>query len=138
MGLEGKGALVTGSTSGIGLGIARALAAVGADIMLNGFGDADQIEVLRTELASSHGVKAGYSCADISKPEQIAQMVAARAPLRDVELAEVLAAVRTRLSDLGIEADGFTREIVSTRRPVVMQDALRDPRAVRSTIRTWR
>jgi 3-hydroxybutyrate dehydrogenase len=75
MGLKGKVALVTGSTSGIGLGIARALAAEGADIMLNGLGDAAQIEALRLEMAASHGIKAGYSGADISKPEQIAAMV---------------------------------------------------------------
>ncbi|HEX3575231.1 MAG TPA: 3-hydroxybutyrate dehydrogenase [Rhodopila sp.] len=76
MSLKGKVALVTGSTSGIGLGIARALATAGADIMLNGFGDAAQIETLRSEMAASHGVKVGYSGADISKPDQIAGMVA--------------------------------------------------------------
>jgi 3-hydroxybutyrate dehydrogenase len=76
MSLKGKVALVTGSTSGIGLGIARALASEGADIMLNGFGDAAQIEALRSEMAGSHGVKVGYSGADISKPDQIAAMVA--------------------------------------------------------------
>jgi 3-hydroxybutyrate dehydrogenase len=75
MSLKGKVALVTGSTSGIGLGIARALATEGADIMLNGFGDAGQIEALRKEIAASLGVKVGYSGADISKPEQIAAMV---------------------------------------------------------------
>ena len=75
MSLKGKVALVTGSTSGIGLGIAHALAAAGADIMLNGFGDAAQIEAVRSEMASSHGVKVGYCGADISKPEQIAGMV---------------------------------------------------------------
>jgi 3-hydroxybutyrate dehydrogenase len=76
MSLKGKVALVTGSTSGIGLGIARALAAAGADVMLNGFGDAGQIEALRAEMAATHGVRAGYSGADISKPDQIAAMVA--------------------------------------------------------------
>jgi 3-hydroxybutyrate dehydrogenase len=75
MSLKGKVALVTGSTSGIGLGIARALAGEGADIMLNGFGDAAQIEALRADIATSHGVKVGYSGADISKAEQIAEMV---------------------------------------------------------------
>jgi 3-hydroxybutyrate dehydrogenase len=76
MSLKGKVALVTGSTSGIGLGIARALAAAGADIMLNGFGDAAQIEAVRAEMAASHGVTVRYSGADISKPDQIAGMVA--------------------------------------------------------------
>lgn len=76
MSLKGKVALVTGSTSGIGLGVARALATAGADIMLNGFGDAARIEALRAEMAASHGVKVGYSGADISKPDQVAGMVA--------------------------------------------------------------
>nr|WP_294529424.1 3-hydroxybutyrate dehydrogenase [uncultured Rhodopila sp.] len=76
MSLNGKVALVTGSTSGIGLGIARALAAAGADIVLNGFGDAAEIERLRSELAAQHGVKVTYNGADISKPAEIAAMVA--------------------------------------------------------------
>ena len=75
MSLKGKVALVTGSTSGIGLGIAHALAAEGADIMMNGFGDAAQIEALRAETASKFGVRVGYCGADISKPEAIAGMV---------------------------------------------------------------
>ena len=76
MSLNGKTALGTGSTSGIGLGIARALAAAGADIVLNGFGDAAEIERLRSELAAQHGVKVSYSGADVSKPAEIAAMVA--------------------------------------------------------------
>jgi 3-hydroxybutyrate dehydrogenase len=75
MSLQGKVALVTGSTSGIGLGIARALAGQGAAIMLNGFGDATHIENLRSGLAAECGVRVGYSAADISKPEQIAAMI---------------------------------------------------------------
>jgi 3-hydroxybutyrate dehydrogenase len=76
MSLRGKVALVTGSTSGIGLGIARALATEGADVMLNGFGDAGAIEALRASLAAETGVRIGYSGADISKPAEIAGMVA--------------------------------------------------------------
>ncbi len=76
MSLKAKVALVTGSTSGIGLGIARALAAEGADLMLNGFGDAAKIEQERAGLAKAFGVRVRYSAADISKPAEIAAMVA--------------------------------------------------------------
>jgi 3-hydroxybutyrate dehydrogenase len=76
MSLKGKVALVTGSTSGIGHGIALALAAEGAGIMLNGFGDAAQIEALRAAMAAEHGVRVAYFGADISQPDQIAAMVA--------------------------------------------------------------
>src|SRR5690242_16994458 len=74
--LKGKTALVTGSTSGIGLGIATALAADGAAIMLNGFGDAGAIEKLKRDLAEQHRVKVSYSGADMSKPAEIRQMIA--------------------------------------------------------------
>ena len=73
--LKGKTALVTGSTSGIGLGIAQRLAAEGANLVLNGFGDAAQIEALRKELAGKNGVKVIYDGADMSKPESIAAMM---------------------------------------------------------------
>ncbi|HBK56926.1 MAG TPA: 3-hydroxybutyrate dehydrogenase [Xanthomonadales bacterium] len=74
--LANKTALITGSTSGIGLGIARTLAAAGANLVLNGFGDATEIEALRAELATTHGVTVRYDPADVSKPEQIASMMA--------------------------------------------------------------
>lgn len=73
--LEGRVAIVTGSTSGIGQGIARALAAAGAGILLNGFGEAAAIERLRAGLAAEHGVAVGYSAADMRRPEEIATMV---------------------------------------------------------------
>ncbi len=73
--LNGKAALVTGSTSGIGLGIARTLAAAGCDIALNGFGDADEIEALRKDIESTYGVKAVYLFADLSKADDCAKLV---------------------------------------------------------------
>lgn len=75
--LKDKTAIVTGSTSGIGLGIARALADAGANIMLNGFGDAAQIEALRVGMAKEFGVKVAYNGADMSKPDQVRAMVKA-------------------------------------------------------------
>jgi 3-hydroxybutyrate dehydrogenase len=75
--LKGKTALVTGSTSGIGLAIARALANDGANVMINGFGDAGAIEKERAALEREFGVKARYSNADMSKPSEIAAMIAA-------------------------------------------------------------
>lgn len=73
--LNGKVALVTGSTSGIGLAVARRLAAQGAGVVLNGFGDAVEIETLRAALAAEFGVSVRYSGADMSQPEQISAMV---------------------------------------------------------------
>lgn len=74
--LKGKTALVSGSTSGIGLAYAKALAAEGASVMINGFGDAAEIEKERAGLEALSGAKAAYSDADMSKPEAIAAMVA--------------------------------------------------------------
>lgn len=73
--LKGKVALVTGSTSGIGLGIATAFAQQGADIVLNGFGDAADIEKVRAGLADKHGVKVIYDGADLSKGEAVRGLV---------------------------------------------------------------
>jgi 3-hydroxybutyrate dehydrogenase len=75
--LTGKTALVTGSSSGIGKGIAEAFARAGANVVLNGFGDAKEIEALRAGLEKQHGVKAIYDAADMMKPAEIARMVGA-------------------------------------------------------------
>ncbi|MET0245608.1 MAG: 3-hydroxybutyrate dehydrogenase [Sphingomonas sp.] len=85
--LKGKSAIITGSTSGIGLAYAKALAAEGASVMINGFGDADAIEKERAALEATHGVKALYDAADMTKPDQIAAMVArANAELGSVDI----------------------------------------------------
>jgi 3-hydroxybutyrate dehydrogenase len=73
--LQGKSAVVTGSTSGIGLGMARALAEQGADILLNGFGAAAEIADLQRCLAKAYGVRVSYSNADMSKASEITTMV---------------------------------------------------------------
>lgn len=73
--LKGKVALVTGSTSGIGLGIATAFAQQGADIVLNGFGDAADIEKVRAGLADKHGVKVIYDGADLSKGDAVRGLI---------------------------------------------------------------
>jgi 3-hydroxybutyrate dehydrogenase len=74
--LRGKTALVTGSTSGIGQGVAEALAAQGADVVLNGFGESKAIEAQRAGLASKYGVRVRHDDADMSKPDAIAMMIA--------------------------------------------------------------
>ncbi len=74
--LKGKTALITGSTSGIGLGIAKAFAAQGANVILNGFGDTKEIAALRGSIAAEHGVQVRYDGADLSDQDQIEKMMA--------------------------------------------------------------
>lgn len=74
--LQGRNAVITGSTSGIGLGIARALAGQGCNILLNGFGDAAEIESIRAGLVAEAGIRVIYSPADMTRPEQIRDMMA--------------------------------------------------------------
>jgi 3-hydroxybutyrate dehydrogenase len=75
--LNGKVSLITGSTSGIGLGIARALAEAGSAVVLNGFGLAAEIARTRDQIAADYGVKVSYSAADMTKPEAIVEMIEA-------------------------------------------------------------
>lgn len=74
--LKGKVAIVTGSTSGIGLGIAKVLAGQGANIVLNGFGEAREIEAIRSGVADANGVRAVYDGADMSKGDAVRRLVA--------------------------------------------------------------
>ena len=74
--LKDKSVVITGSTSGIGLGMARAFAAQGANIVLNGFGETGEIEQVRSSIESEFGVNAFYSPADMTRPGEIADMIA--------------------------------------------------------------
>jgi 3-hydroxybutyrate dehydrogenase len=73
--VAGKAGVVTGSTSGIGLGIARAFAQAGMHVMLNGFGDPADVDATRRDLEETFGIKTAYSDADVSKPEEIMRMI---------------------------------------------------------------
>ena len=86
MSLSGKTALITGSTSGIGLGVAKGLAAAGANVMLNGFGEADAIEAERAGLEKDYGVKARFNGADLTKPAEIEALIRACDELGGVDI----------------------------------------------------
>jgi 3-hydroxybutyrate dehydrogenase len=93
--LKGRSAIVTGSTSGIGLGIARALAGEGANVMLNGFGHVDEFKSVRARLEEEHGVMVAYSGADMLHPVQIQTMVA--------EAARIFGGVDILINNAGIQ-----------------------------------
>ena len=95
MTLKSRSAVVTGSTSGIGLGYARALAKEGVNVMINGFGEKAEIEKERTGIEKDFGVKALYSPADMTKPDEIAKMVA--------DAQEAFGAVDILISNAGIQ-----------------------------------
>jgi 3-hydroxybutyrate dehydrogenase len=105
--LKGKVAAVTGSTSGIGLGIARALAGAGADVMLNGFGDEAEIERLRRDLAGQCKVRVAYSRADMSRPGEIEGMIA--------QAAAELGAVDVLVNNAGIQHTAPVHEFPTER-----------------------
>ena len=85
--LKGKGALITGSTQGLGYAMAQRLAAEGCNVMLNGFGDGAEIERKRRQLEESHGVRAFHHGADLAEPRQIAALVdAAKSSLGAVDI----------------------------------------------------
>lgn len=109
--LKGRNAVVTGSTSGIGLGIARALASQGANVMLNGFGDAAEIEALRSGLEKEHGIKASYNGGDLSNPEACETLV------REAE--ETFGTVDILVNNVGIQHVVPTEEF-----PVERWDAI--------------
>jgi len=92
---KGLTALVTGSTSGIGLGIARTLAAGGANIVLNGFGDATEIESLRAGLEADHGVRVRYDGADLSRQDAIEGLIG--------NAVEVFGAIDILVNNAGIQ-----------------------------------
>ena len=90
-----RNAIVTGSTSGIGLGVAEALAKAGMNVMLNGFGDPAEIEANRARIAAETGVEVHYNDADMTKPDQIEAMVA--------ETASVFGQVDVLVNNAGIQ-----------------------------------
>jgi 3-hydroxybutyrate dehydrogenase len=109
--LAGKTAVVTGSTSGIGLGIAEALAAQGADVLLNGFGAPAEIDRVRTALSGTHGVRVSYSAADMSKPAEIEGMI--------IQAADELDGVDILVNNAGIQHTAPIREF-----PIERWDAI--------------
>ena len=109
--LKGKVAVVTGSTSGIGLGIAKSLAAQGAEIVLNGFGDAAEIVAIRNDIERTHGVGTGYSNADMSKADSVRGLIESAA--------EQLGRVDVLVNNAGIQFTAPVEEF-----PVAKWDAI--------------
>jgi 3-hydroxybutyrate dehydrogenase len=105
--LTGKAAIITGSTSGIGLGIARAFAASGSNILLNGFGDAAMIEKLRGDLAAEFNVKVAFSGADMSKPAEVRAMI--------TDACEELGSVDILVNNAGIQHTAVVEEFPEDR-----------------------
>ncbi len=124
--LNDKTALITGSTSGIGAGYAKALAAEGAAVMINGFGDAQEIENLRLECEQLSGRAAAYSDADMTKPEEIRQMCA--------RCAEELGPADILINNAGIQhvapVDEFPEDKWNAIMDIIMNSAFHATKAV--------
>ncbi|MEM8919104.1 MAG: 3-hydroxybutyrate dehydrogenase [Pseudomonadota bacterium] len=124
--LKGKTALITGSTSGIGGGYAKALAAEGAAVMINGFGDSGDIEALRAELEQASGTKALYSDADMTKPDQIRSMAE--------QCADELGPVDILVNNAGIQhvapVDEFPEDKWNAIMDIIMNSAFHTTKAV--------
>ena len=110
--LAGRAAIVTGSTGGIGLGIATALAAQGADVLLNGFGEPAETEAVRRTLTETYGVRTEYSPADMSRPPEIRRMV--------VDAMEAFGAVDILVNNAGIQAVAPVEEFPDERWDAVL------------------
>jgi 3-hydroxybutyrate dehydrogenase len=110
--LAGRAAIVTGSTSGIGLGIATALAAQGADVVLNGFGDPAEVEAVRRALSETYGIRTEFSPADMSRPPEIRRMV--------VDAMEAFGAVDILINNAGIQAVAPVEEFPDDRWDAVL------------------
>lgn len=110
--LQGKAAVVTGSTSGIGYGIAAALAEQGANIMLNGFGDAQAVEALRAGLEQQFGIKAAFNGGDLSRPEACEALIA--------EARAAFGAVDILVNNVGIQHVAPTQDFPAERWDAIM------------------
>lgn len=102
--LDGKTALVTGSTSGIGLGMAKSLASQGCNIMLNGFGDAAEIEKIRSDLEKKYDVKVAYSGANMAMPAEIRSLIA--------DTIEIFGSLHILVNNAGIQRTNPVEEFV--------------------------
>jgi len=124
--LRGKNALVTGSTSGIGLGIARALAAEGVNVMLHGLGDAADNERTRAELAAATGVRVGLHAADLSRPAAADELVA--------DTLAALGGIDILVNNAGLQhvspVEDFPPEKWSLLQTVILESAFHTTRAV--------
>ena len=124
--LQGKTALITGSTSGIGAGYAKALAGEGASVMINGFGNEQEIENIRLECEQLSGAKAAYSNADMTKAEEIRKMCS--------DCVDQLGTVDILVNNAGIQhvapVDEFPEDKYNAIMDIIMNSAFHTTKAV--------